>query len=89
VLNQVKNKYELKINHLNRKVRTENNAQDTAELFGQLHGMQKQLLKVERDTLLGMHKQGSVSEEVLRRLEYELDLEESRLVLDEKMTASA
>jgi Na+/H+ antiporter len=88
VLNQVKNKYELKINHLNRKVRTENNARDTTELFGQLHGMQKELLKVERSTLLGMHKQGTVSEEVLRRLEYELDLEESRLVLDEKMTAS-
>ncbi len=84
VLNQVKNKYELKINHLHRKVRTEDSTKDTSELFHQLHGMQKELLKVERGAILEMHQQGSVSEEVLRRLEYELDLEESRLVLEEK-----
>ena len=40
----------------------------------------------ERAAILEMHKQGSVSEEVLRKLEYELDLEESRLVLEEKMS---
>ncbi len=86
VLNQVKNKYELKINHLNRKVRTEENIKDSSELFHQLHNMQKELLKVERAAILEMHKQGSVSEEVLRRLEYELDLEESRLTLEQKMS---
>ncbi len=88
VLNQVKNKYELKINHLNRKVRTEEHAKDTTLLFQQLNDMQKQLLKIERGAILEMHKQGSVGEEVLRRLEYELDLEESRLELDEKMVAT-
>ncbi|HWZ21803.1 MAG TPA: cation:proton antiporter, partial [Cytophagaceae bacterium] len=86
VLNQVKNKYELKINHLNKKVRTENNAKDTTGLFHQLHDMQNELLKVERNEISTMHKQGAVSEEVLRKLEYELDLEESRLVLEQKMS---
>lgn len=88
VLNQVKNKYELKINHLNKKVRTEENTKDTTRLFDQLNKMQKELLKVERNVILDMHKQGTVGEEVLRRLEYELDLEESRLELDEKMVAA-
>ncbi len=88
VLNQVKNKYELKINHLNRKVRTEENRKNTSELFQQLHGMQRQLLNLERKAILDMHKQGSVSEVVLRKLEYELDLEESRLLLDEKMISA-
>lgn len=86
VLNHVKNKYELKINHLHRKVRSEDTVRDTSELFKQLHGMQKELLKVEREAILKMHKQGTVSEEVLRKLEYELDLEESRLVMEEKMS---
>jgi monovalent cation/hydrogen antiporter len=85
VLNQVKNKYELKINHLNKKVRTEENIKDAGHLFDQLNKMQKELLTVERNVILQMHKQGTVGEEVLRRLEYELDLEESRLELDEKM----
>jgi CPA1 family monovalent cation:H+ antiporter len=88
VLNQVKNKYELKINHLNRQVRTEDSMKNSTVLFNQLNRMQKDLLNVERDIILKMHKKGTVGEEVLRRLEYELDLEESRLELDEKMVAT-
>ncbi len=88
VLNQVKNKYELKINHLHRKVRTEDTTKDTTTLFRQLHGMQRELLKVERSAILEMHKKGAVSQEVLRKLEYELDLDESRLRLEEKMSFS-
>jgi CPA1 family monovalent cation:H+ antiporter len=88
VLNQVKNKYELKINHLNGKVRTEGNVKNSTVLFDQLNKMQKELLRVERSVILQMHKQGAVGEEVLRRLEYELDLEESRLELDEKIVVT-
>ena len=88
VLNQVKNKYELKINHLNGKVRTEGNVKNSTALFDQLNKMQKELLTVEREVILKMHKQGAVGEEVLRRLEYELDLEESRLELDEKIVVT-
>ena len=50
--------------------------------------MQRALLKVERSAILEMHKKGAVSQEVLRKLEYELDLDESRLRLEEKMSFS-
>jgi Na+/H+ antiporter len=38
-------------------------------------------LRVERETLIGLRKRGHINDEVLRRIERELDLSESRLVI--------
>ena len=44
--------------------------------------MQIDLIGVERKILDRFHKTGEASEEILRKLERELDLEESRLQLE-------
>jgi CPA1 family monovalent cation:H+ antiporter len=41
--------------------------------------LSRQLLRVERDTALGLRKEGHINDEVLRQLERELDLAETRL----------
>ena len=36
-------------------------------------------LRIERETLIGLRDEGRINDDVLRRLEHELDLNESRL----------
>jgi Na+/H+ antiporter len=86
VLAQIKNKYELRINHLRKSLQEEEEGYDDS--FEQFHELQGKLLNIERGILADMHKKGAADEEILRKLEYELDLEESRLGLEkgEEMT---
>ncbi len=44
--------------------------------------LQIDLIKVEREAIEKMHRGGATSQEVLRKLERELDLEETRLTLE-------
>ena len=44
--------------------------------------MQIEVIGVERKTLEQMHRAGNASEEILRKVERELDLEETRLQLE-------
>ena len=44
--------------------------------------MQIDLLNIERKTIEQMHRTGKASEEILRKIERELDLEETRLKLE-------
>ena len=37
---------------------------------------------MERNLILSLRREGSITDEVLRKLEYELDLEETRLILE-------
>jgi monovalent cation/hydrogen antiporter len=79
VLNQIKTKYEIRIQRLrNDKVKLR-----LSELeIDQFHTIQEELLARERAHLLALRKESSVSDEILRRIEYELDLEETRLMLE-------
>lgn len=43
------------------------------------------MLEVERQSLNQLHRSGSANEEVLRKIEFELDLEETRLKMDYDM----
>jgi CPA1 family monovalent cation:H+ antiporter len=79
VLNQVKTKYEIRIQRL-RKDSTQRRL-DEAQI-NEFHRIQQELLNKERQSLILMRKEGKISAEVLRRLEYELDLEETRLILE-------
>ncbi|MNL51690.1 hypothetical protein D3C87_1748080 [compost metagenome] len=52
------------------------------EIFNDFTKLQIDLLNVEREKLELMHKQGAVNEEVFRKIEKELDLEETRLWME-------
>ncbi len=79
VLNQIKSKYEIRIQRI-RKDSTEQRM--TPEQISEFHRIQQELLAREREFILNMRKEGKISDEVLRKVEYELDLEEARLELD-------
>jgi len=79
VLNQVKTKYEIRIQRLRK---DKSNERFDDQLVTQFQKIQQELLDVERKILVSLRKEGKISDEVLRRIEYELDLEETRLILD-------
>jgi Na+/H+ antiporter len=79
VLNQLKSKYEIRIQRI-RKDQSENKL--SPQQIEELHRIQKELLKKERELIVSLRKNGQVSDEVVRKIEYELDLEEARLELE-------
>jgi CPA1 family monovalent cation:H+ antiporter len=80
VLNQIKSKYEIRIQRI-RKDASEH--QLTREQIDELERIQYELINRERELILRLRKEGKVSDEVVRKIEYELDLEEARLELDQ------
>jgi monovalent cation/hydrogen antiporter len=79
VLNQVKTKYEIRIQRL-RKDAIQRKL-DEKEII-EFHRIQQELLDKERRELIAMRNNGKISDEALRKIEYELDLEETRLILE-------
>jgi monovalent cation/hydrogen antiporter len=80
VLNQVKTKYEIRIQRLQKDVNSPRRMDD--EQIHEFHRIQQELLDKERKFIITLRNEGKISAEVLRRLEYELDLEETRLILE-------
>ena len=81
-LNLIKTKYEIRIE----RIRKGESAPKTHQaLVDKLHVIQQELLNKERELTLKLRKEGRISEEALRKMEYELDLEESRLILEKGM----
>jgi CPA1 family monovalent cation:H+ antiporter len=54
----------------------------TREQINELHRIQYELINRERDLIVRLRKEGKANDEVVRKVEYELDLEEARLELD-------
>lgn len=81
-LNLIKTKYEIRIQRLRK---GESNAKLSEELLNKLQEIQQELLHKERELIMRLRAEGSISEESLRKFEYELDLEESRLILDKSI----
>lgn len=79
VLSQVKSKYELRIQRM--KDSSENKL--TKEQIAEFHRIQLDLIRAERRFILELRKHQRISNEVLWKLEYELDLEEERLTLEQ------
>jgi Na+/H+ antiporter len=79
VLNQIKSKYELRIQRM---VGEQSTRRMTDEELVELHRIQKELVLSERNFLLDLRRKRLVGDEVVRKLEYELDLEEERLILE-------
>ena len=79
VLDQIKTKYEIRIHRLTRNV---NETKLSEEQIQEFLKIQHDLIRRERDEIRKMKRERRISEEVLRRIEHELDLEESRLMID-------
>jgi CPA1 family monovalent cation:H+ antiporter len=50
-----------------------------AEDHGHIVDLGRQLVQIERETAVRLRNEGMISDQVLRQLEYELDLSETRL----------
>lgn len=86
LLNNIKSKYEVKYNRLQKTELPANyfgkGKTLAGNIFNEFTQLQIDLLKVERQTIRQMHRKGEASEEILRKMERELDLEETRLKLE-------
>jgi CPA1 family monovalent cation:H+ antiporter len=51
-------------------------------IFNEFTKIQIDLIAVERNTIKQLHRRGKANEEILRKMERELDLEETRLKLE-------
>lgn len=79
VLNQIKSKYEIRIQRLQKdETQQKLNEEQIREFFR----IQQELLRKERKDLIQLRREGRISDEALRKIEYELDLEETRLLLE-------
>jgi len=78
VLAQIKSKYEIRIQRL----RKDESNRLTEGQIGELHRIQHELIKQERVVLDLMYQAQKIGDEALRKIEYELDLEEARLELE-------
>jgi CPA1 family monovalent cation:H+ antiporter len=79
VLARIKTKYEIRIQRMRKDV-THNALEE--EKIDEFHRIQQQLLDKERSLILELRAKAKVSDETMRRIEYELDLEETRLILE-------
>lgn len=86
LLNNIKSKYEVKYNRLQKTDLPANYFGGGKTLAGSIFNdftkMQIDLIAVERNTLKQLHRLGKSSDEILRKMERELDLEETRLKLE-------
>ena len=79
VLGQIKSKYEIRIQRMQK----DQTAQKmTEEQINEFLRIQQELIDREREFVLDLRKQALLSDEVVRKIQYELDLEEARLSLE-------
>lgn len=86
LLHNIKSKYEIKYNRLQKTDLPANyfggGKVMSGNVFNEFSQMQIDLIGIERKTLSEMHRKGSASEEIIRKMEHELDLEEIRLQME-------
>ena len=76
----IKTKYEIRIQRIRK---GESQGVINKSLADQLQVIQHELVNKERALIMQMRTDGLISEESLRKLEYELDLDEARLILED------
>ena len=86
ILNNIKSKYEVKYNRLQKTDLPANyfgaGKVLAGSVFNEFTKLQIDLINVERQAIERLHRQGKASEEILRKIERELDLEETRLQME-------
>jgi Na+/H+ antiporter len=83
VLNQIKSKYEIR---MQRMIKDDSNTKLSEEQINEFHNIQQDLLQKERTLIIQLRNDGTINDEVMRKIEYELDLEETRLILERERT---
>jgi monovalent cation/hydrogen antiporter len=78
-LNLVKNKYEVRIFRIRKDLIDQKFNDNQLKEFLRI---QQELLNMERQLILDMRTKGKIGDEVLKKIEYELDLEDTRLMLE-------
>lgn len=81
VLNQIKTKYEIRIQRI-RKDQSQLSKKINDQQIIELHRIQQELLAIERQLAISLRNLGTIGDETLRKIEYELDLEETRLIIE-------
>lgn len=79
VLARIKTKYEIRIQRMRKDV-ARNVLED--QQIDEFQRIQQELLNKERSIILDLRSTANISDETMRRIEYELDLEETRLILE-------
>lgn len=79
VLAQIKSKYEIRIQRMQK---NQTDQKMTEEQINEFLRIQQELINRERQLVFALRNQGLLGDEVLRKIEYELDLEEARLSLE-------
>jgi monovalent cation/hydrogen antiporter len=86
MLSNIKTKYEIKFNRLQRTDLPpgyfNGKEADVANIFNEYSKLQIDLIAVERKSLNQLHRSGEANEEIVRKIERELDLEETKLKLE-------
>jgi monovalent cation/hydrogen antiporter len=80
-LNLIKNKYEVRIFRIRKDLI---NQKFNDNQLNEFLRIQQELLNMERQLILEMRTKGKIGDEVLKKIEYELDLEDTRLMLELK-----
>jgi Na+/H+ antiporter len=86
VLNQVKSKYEIRIQRMRRDETETSSRKMDEKQINEFHRVQQEILEKERRDAIQLRNEGKISDEVLRKIEYELDLEETRLMLEQDVS---
>jgi Na+/H+ antiporter len=86
LLKNIKFKYEVKFNRLQKTDLPsdyfKSGTADVANIFNEYSKLQIDLIGVERKLLKQLHRSGEANEEIIRKIERELDLEETRLQME-------
>lgn len=78
-LHHIKTKYEKRIDHIHKRMLTADLSRHSQDVFREFNKLQLQLIDYERKELKNLRRKRKFSDEIIRKLEYELDLEEATL----------
>jgi monovalent cation/hydrogen antiporter len=86
LLKNIKNKYEIKFNRLQKTDLPPDyfgeGKPNPSNIFNEFTKLQIDVIGIERKTIQQLHRKGEASEEIIRKIERELDLEETRLNME-------
>ncbi len=78
-LHHIKTKYEKRMDQINHRMITADLSGHSEEVFREFNKVQMQMINFERQQIKAMRRKNQFPDDVLRKVEYELDLEEAAL----------
>ena len=78
-LDHIKTKYERQVDQINKRMLTADRSRHSEEVFVEYNKLQLHMIDFERKEIKNLRRKNQYAEDILRKLEYELDLEEAAL----------